>query len=119
MPKETIDEHLLVYGAHRRPFYERLAVELVGSAGALTSAWWIYEDCFAVTGDGRESSFFEAWDRGASVCHSDAAMYTGEGGVIGLAAASAGWSVDLRGALPDRPRARPGGRRAEGEACTW
>lgn len=97
MEPETIDEHLLLYGSQRLPLFERLAHELFGSAESLTRARWIYEDCFAVTRDGRESSFFEAWDRGADLFQRER-MFTGEGGVIGLAAAFAGWSVDY-GAL--------------------
>ena len=50
-----------------------------------------------VTRDGRESSFFEAWDRGGDLVQRER-MFTGEGGVIGVAAAFAGWSVDY-GAL--------------------
>ena len=86
LPPETIAEHVLVYGPQRRPLFERLAVELFGSEEPLTSARWIVEDCFAVTRDGRESSFFEAWARVAAFFQSER-MFSGEGGVIGLAAA--------------------------------
>jgi hypothetical protein len=90
---ETVDEHLLLYGPQRRPLFERLAVELFGSAEPLTSARWIVEDCFAVTRDGREPDFFDAWERGATLFQGER-VFSGEGGVIGLAAAYAGWSVD-------------------------
>ena len=93
LPPETIAEHLVLYGPQRRPVFERLAFELFGSDAPLTSAHWIYEDCFAITRDGRESTFFDAWERGANFCEGER-MFTGEGGVIGLAAAFAGWSVD-------------------------
>jgi hypothetical protein len=92
-PPETVAEHLLLFGPQRRPLFERLAAELLGSAEALTRARWIYEDCFAATRDGREASFFEAWERGADLFQGER-VFSGEGGVIGLAAAFAGWSVD-------------------------
>ncbi len=103
LPPETIAEHLLVYGSQRRPLFERLGVELFGSVEPLTSARWIVEDCFAVTRDGRESRFFEAWERGAELFQSEG-MFTGEGGVIGLAAAFAGWTIDYE-ALTEVARA--------------
>ena len=46
-----------------------------------------------MTRDGRESQFFEAWSRAADFMQSRG-VYSGEGGVIGLAAAIAGWTVD-------------------------
>ena len=48
----------------------------------------------AVTKDGRESGFFAAWQHGAKLFHARQ-VFSGEGGVIGLAAACAGWSVDF------------------------
>jgi hypothetical protein len=47
----------------------------------------------AVTADGGEGRFFEAWDRAARYLQ-ERGVYSGEGGVIGLAAAYAGWGVD-------------------------
>ena len=111
---ETIVEHLTRYGPQRRPhLFERLAVELLGSAEPLSSARWIVEDCFAVTRDERESSFFEAWGRGADLFQSER-VFSGEGGVIGLAAAFAGWSVRLRRAHRIRRGYPARVRRAEG-----
>jgi hypothetical protein len=46
-----------------------------------------------VTKDGRESRFFEAWSVGADFLQSRG-VYSGEGGVIGLAAAYAGWNAN-------------------------
>jgi len=46
-----------------------------------------------VTKDGRESRFLEAWAIGAEFLQTRG-VFTGEGGVIGLAAAYAGWTVD-------------------------
>ena len=47
----------------------------------------------AVTKDGREPAFFTAWERAARFLHARG-VFSGEGGVIGLAAAYAGWTVD-------------------------
>jgi hypothetical protein len=96
---ETIAEHLLMYGPQRRPVFERLAIELFGSAEPLASAQWCAEDCFAITCDGLESRFFEAWERGVDLFQG-LRVFTGEGGVIGLAAAFAGWRVDYRALAP-------------------
>jgi hypothetical protein len=62
----------------------------MGTVEALAHAMWCYEDCFAVTRDGQESRFFEAWGRGASLLRRWG-LHSGEGGVIGLAAAYVGW----------------------------
>ncbi|HEU4391105.1 MAG TPA: hypothetical protein VFV34_25120, partial [Blastocatellia bacterium] len=52
-----------------------------------------HETLIAVTRDGRESRFFQAWSRAAEFLQARG-VYSGEGGVIGLAAACAEWSVD-------------------------
>lgn len=91
----NISDHLQRYGQARRPALEQLAVELIGDPGALNVARWCSEALFAVTKDGNESRFFEAWDRGARFLQ-DREVYSGEGGVIGLAALYAGWTVDYR-----------------------
>ena len=93
--RTTIADHLSRYGQSRRPAFEQLAIELTGNADLLNSARWCGEALFAVTKDGNESRFFEAWERGAEFLHSRE-VFTGEGGVIGLAAACAGWTVDYR-----------------------
>jgi hypothetical protein len=51
----------------------------------------------AVTKDGRESRFFETWGLAADYLQARG-VYSGEGGVIGLAAARAGWAVDYAAA---------------------
>jgi hypothetical protein len=89
----SLVEHLSRYGSDRLPAFEQLAVHLTGSAEVLKSARWCSEALFAVTKDGNESKFFEAWERGAEVLHSQN-VFTGEGGVIGLAALYAGWTVN-------------------------
>ena len=91
----SIDEHLSRYGSDRRPAFEQLAVDLTGSVETLKRARWCSEALFAVTKDGNENKFFEAWARGAEVLHRHE-VFTGEGGVIGLAAEYAGWSVDYK-----------------------
>ena len=89
----NIADHLSRWGQARRPAFEELALELIGDRNALNTARWCSEALFAITKDGNEARFFEAWERGASFLESRE-MYTGEGGVIGLAAAYAGWTVD-------------------------
>ena len=91
----SIAEHLSRYGRDRLPAFEQLATHLTGTAESLKSARWCSEMLFAVTKDGNESKFFEAWARGAEFLHSRN-VFTGEGGVIGLAAVCAGWTVDYK-----------------------
>ena len=88
----SIAEHLSRYGPDRLPAFERLATHLTGSAETLKSARWCSEMLFAVTKDGNESKFFDAWARSAEFLHSQN-VFTGEGGAIGLAAVCAGWTV--------------------------
>ena len=91
----SIAEHLSRWGSHRRPAFEQLAVHLTGDVECLNRARWCNEALFAVTKDGNEDKFFEAWARGAEFLHSNG-MFSGEGGVIGLAAMCAGWTVDYK-----------------------
>jgi hypothetical protein len=46
-----------------------------------------------VTKDGAEPEFFRAWDRAAAFLQARR-VFSGEGGVMGLAAACAGWAVN-------------------------
>ena len=89
----SITEHLSRWGTHRKPVFEELAVHLTGTTETLTSARWCSESLFAVTKDGNESSFFEAWARAAEFLQ-DNEVFSGEGGAIGLAALCAGWAVN-------------------------
>jgi hypothetical protein len=91
----SIADHLSQWGQHRLPAFQELALDLFGDINALKSARWCSETLIVVTKDGRESKFFEAWARGAQFLQ-ERDMYTGEGGVIGLAAARAGWTVDYK-----------------------
>ena len=91
--RNTIAGHLRTCGAWRLPDFVALARELTGDGSILDRARWCHEACYAVTRDGRESAFFEAWDRGATFMQARG-MFSGEGGVMGLAAAIAGWDVE-------------------------
>lgn len=98
-PPQTIAEHLQKEGPWRLPFFEDLARSLVGDAEVLHSARWCDESCYAVTRDGHEHRFFAAWGRAAEFLQGRG-VYSGEGGVMGLAAAYAGWTVDDRALAP-------------------
>lgn len=89
----SIAEHLSRYGSHRRPAFERLALELTGDVEMIKVARWCSEALFAITKDGSEKKFFEAWGRAAELLQREG-EFSGEGGVIGLAAVCAGWTVD-------------------------
>ena len=91
----SITEHLSLWGSHRLPEFEELAMQLTGSKETLKSARWCSEALFAITKDGNESKFFDAWDYSAEFLHSKN-LFSGEGGVIGLAAAYAGWTVNYK-----------------------
>jgi hypothetical protein len=91
--RKSVAEHLNTCGSWRTPAFVALARHLTGDASVLQSASWCHETFLAVTRDGRESRFFEAWAMGADFLQARG-VYSGEGGVIGLAAAYAGWSVD-------------------------
>jgi hypothetical protein len=93
--RTSIADHLQRWGQARRPAFEQFAAELIGDPEALNTARWCSEALFAVTKDGNESRFFEAWERGASFLQ-NRELYSGEGGVIGLAALYAGWTVDYK-----------------------
>lgn len=95
--RRSVAAHLETCGSWRMPAFAELARHLAGDVGILRSARWCHEALVAVTKDGRESRFFEAWGRAADFLQARS-VYTGEGGVIGLAAECAGWGVDY-GAL--------------------
>ncbi len=91
--RKSIAEHLETCGSWRMPFFEDLARHLTGSTDILMNARWCHETPLAVTKDDRTSSFFTAWSLAANFLQSKD-VYSGEGGVIGLSAAYAGWNVD-------------------------
>jgi hypothetical protein len=89
----SIAEHLETAGSWRRPFFVELARHLSSDPNMLLAARWCHETVIAVTKDGRESRFFRAWSFAADFLQARN-VFSGEGGVIGLAAAYAGWTVD-------------------------
>lgn len=91
--RRSVTAHLAACGTWRLPAFEGLALELTGRLDVLETAQWCHETCYAVTRDGREGAFFDAWDRAARWMQARG-VYSGEGGVMGLAAACAGWTVD-------------------------
>lgn len=91
---KTILEHLKTTGSWRLPFFESAAIYLTGSTEILEKAYWCHETPIVVKKDGKEASFFTAWGRIANFLQ-DQKIYSGEGGVIGLAAAFCGWAVNF------------------------
>jgi hypothetical protein len=97
--RESVAEHLDTWGSWRLPAFTELARHLTGDQKTLQTARWCHESLVAVTKDGGESRFFEAWGVGAAFMQSRG-LYSGEGGVIGLAAACAGWNVNYDALAP-------------------
>lgn len=91
--RKSIAEHLETCGSWRMPVFVELARHLTGDVDILLAARWCHETLIAVTRDGRESRFFTTWSLAADFLQARG-VYSGEGGVIGLAAAYAGWKVD-------------------------
>ena len=91
--RRSIAAHLRECGTWRLPAFTALARELTGDAEVLQVAKWCHETCYAVTRDGHEDRFFEVWQQAADFLQRHS-VYSGEGGVMGLAAACAGWAVD-------------------------
>jgi hypothetical protein len=93
--RRSIAEHLEACGPWRLPAFVDLARHLTGDDAVLQTARWCHETCYAVTRDGHEDRFFLAWDRAAQFMQSRG-LQSGEGGVMGLAAACAGWTPDYQ-----------------------
>jgi hypothetical protein len=91
--RKSIAEHLETCGPWRLPAFVELARYLMGNADALHAARWCHETCYAVTKDGNEDRFLAAWGRAAGFLQGRG-VHSGEGGVMGLAAAYAGWTPD-------------------------
>jgi hypothetical protein len=91
--RTSVAAHLETCGSWRLPAFEDLSRALTGDTRALHAAPWCHETCYAITKDGNEARFFGAWEQGARFMQ-DRAVYSGEGGVMGLAAACAGWTAD-------------------------
>ena len=91
--RKSIAAHLETCGTWRLPAFVELARSLLGDPAVLHEAGWCHETLFAVTKDGNEDRFFSAWERAAEFLQRQG-VYSGEGGVMGLAAAYAGWTID-------------------------
>lgn len=91
--RKSVAEHLATCGSWRLSFFEGLARQLTGDVEILRRARWCHETVVAVTRGKSTSEFFEAWSMGADFLQSRG-VYSGEGGVIGVAAAHVGWNVD-------------------------
>jgi hypothetical protein len=91
--EKSVAEHLATCGSWRLPAYVDLAKHLTGFADAVHEARWCHESCIAVTKDGREQDFFDAWGLAAEFLQARG-VFSGEGGVLGLAALCAGWTLD-------------------------
>jgi hypothetical protein len=96
---KSVGDHLKVCGPWRLTFFSELARHLTGGTKILREARWCHEALIAVTKDGNELRFFEAWSVAAEFLQSRD-VYSGEGGVIGLAAAVAGWRIDYETIIP-------------------
>ena len=99
---DSIATHLETWGSWRLRAFTELACELIGDAGILHSARWCHEAFYAVTKDGTESEFFRAWEYSADFLKRRG-INSGEGGVMGLAAASVGWTVNDEALAPLLP----------------
>ena len=95
----NIEQHLAAFGSWRKPLFAELAKRLFDDDGILKVAKWCPENVIAITKDGRESLFFQAWTEAADFLQSRD-LYSGEGGVIGLAAAYAEWPVNFEALKP-------------------
>jgi hypothetical protein len=91
----NIAAHLRRWGSARIPAFEQLTCVLTTDINLMERAKWCGEWLFAITKDGSESKFFETWAFAAEFLRARNVL-TGEGGVIGIAAAVAGWRVDYR-----------------------
>ena len=100
--RKSIAAHLATCGTWRLPAFVTLARELLVDADALHNAEWCHETCYAVTKDGHEDRFFAAWAHAADFLQRQG-VYSGEGGVMGLAAACAGWTIDYEALVPLMP----------------
>jgi hypothetical protein len=91
--RASIAVHLETCGPWRLPAFVEAARDLTGDSEILRAAGWCHETCYAVSKDGNEHRFFQAWDRAAELMQRQG-VYSGEGGIMGLAAAYAGWTID-------------------------
>ena len=91
--RKSVAEHLATCGSWRLPVFEDFTRQLTGDVKILRQARWCHETLLAVTREKFTSDFFDAWSMGADFLQARG-VYSGEGGVIGVAAAHVGWNVD-------------------------
>lgn len=92
--RRSVADHIAQCGTWRTPAFLALARALTGGTAVLDAAPWCNETMLAVTRDGRERAFLEVWGRAAALVQGHG-VFSGEGGVIGIAAHLAGWTVDF------------------------
>ncbi len=86
---ESVLSHLLWAGVRRLPAFIGLARHL-GDESLLSRGLWCQESCLAVRRDDRSADFVAAWGAAAGYLQGRG-LFSGEGGVIGIAAALVGW----------------------------
>ncbi|MBK8501983.1 MAG: hypothetical protein IPL46_07140 [Saprospiraceae bacterium] len=96
---KSIAEHLATCGSWRLSAFDELACYLTGDSSILSVARWCHETCISITRDGKECSFFDIWDRSAKFMQ-NLNVFSGEGGVLGLSAAIAGWTINYESLQP-------------------
>lgn len=107
--RHSVSVHLLQWGAWRRPVFEGLARAFTGDTVVLDQARWCQESAMAMTRDPGQTRFFDLWGQAADYLQSRE-VFSGEGGVIGLAAHLAGWSIQYDAWATLAPRIRHEGK---------
>lgn len=97
--RSTVAKHLEHYGTWREPHFRELCRQLTGKEDVFFSAPWCQENLMVIRADGREHEFFKIWGIAASFLQARG-VFSGEGGVIGLAAFLSGWDVNFDAAGP-------------------
>ncbi len=92
--QRSIREHLHECGSWRLPHFEALADYLGFSGDVLEKSFFLKETFISFTAHPAEEYFFALWGKAAEFMQSRG-VYTGEGGVIGVAAMAAGIDVDF------------------------
>ena len=92
--QQSIHQHLQECGSWRLPHLEALADHLSLAEGALDRAFFCKETILSFTEHPAEEQFFALWGKAADFMQKRG-IFTGEGGVIGLAAIASGVDVDF------------------------
>ncbi|MDC0834091.1 hypothetical protein CKA32_002382 [Geitlerinema sp. FC II] len=94
---ENLLQHVGKYRPQNLPDLKRVAEKLDIPEAAFDRATWIGEALYIVARDeGREIEFVRAWDKIARYMELKG-MYSGDGNLMGLAAAKVGWTARLDG----------------------